>query len=97
MNRIEGVEVAEPDEDQEGVEVGGDAEREERRGASGKAVERQLEQSKTVTSRRMRSNVGARRMMKVPKRERTREVQGGCAETKKVREERKPRNVCDSA
>ena len=44
MNRIEGVEAAEPDEDQEGVEVGGDAEREERRGASGKAVEKQLEQ-----------------------------------------------------
>jgi len=40
-NRIEDVEVAEPDEDQEDVEVVGDAEREEHRGAGGKAVERQ--------------------------------------------------------
>ena len=38
-NRIEDVEVAEPDEDQEGVEVDGDAEHEEHRGASEKAVE----------------------------------------------------------
>ena len=31
--------VAEPDEDHEGAEAGGDAEREEHRGAVGKAVE----------------------------------------------------------
>ena len=67
MNRIEDVEATEPDEDQEGVEAGGDAERGEHGGARRKAVARQCGWSKTVPSRRMQSTVGARRMTQVLK------------------------------
>ena len=59
MNRIEGVEGTEPDEDQEGVEAGGDAERGEHGGARRQAVARLRGWSKTVPSRRMQST-GAR-------------------------------------
>ena len=41
MDRIEDVEATEPEEDQEGVEAGGDAERGEHGGARRKAVARQ--------------------------------------------------------
>ena len=67
MNRIEGVESTEPDEDQEGVEAGGDAERGEHGGARRQAVARQRGWSKTVPSRRMQSTGGARRMTQVLK------------------------------
>ena len=67
MNRIEGVEGTEPDEDQEGVEAGGDAERGEHGGARRQAVARQRGWSKTVPSRRMQSTGGARRMTQVLK------------------------------
>ena len=67
MNRIEDVEVAEPDEDQEGVDAGGDAERGEHGGARRQAVSRQCGWLKTAPSRRMQSTGGARRMTQVVK------------------------------
>ena len=60
---IEDVEVAEPNEDQDGVEAGGHVEREEHGGASRKAVARQWDRSKMLTSRRMWR---MRRMRRMP-------------------------------
>ena len=90
MNRIEDVEATEPDEDQEGVEAGGDAERGEHGGARRQAVARHRGWSKTVPSRRMQSTGGARRMTQVLKpRPRQRRRSRLCEASEGVEVERK--------
>eukprot|EP00665_Eupelagonemidae_sp_cell47_P014914 gene14914-biopygen658 len=90
MNRIEDVEGTEPDEDQEGVEAGGDADRGEHGGTRRQAVARQRGWSKTVPSRRMQSTWRARRMTQVlkpcPKQERQGRL---CKASDGVEEERR--------
>ena len=90
MDRIEDVEATEPDEDQEGVEAGGDAERGEHGGARRQAVARQRGCSKTVPSRRMQSTGGARRMTQQLKTCPRQQRQGGlCQATEGVEDQRK--------
>ena len=104
MNRIEGVEGTEPDEDQEGVEAGGDAERGEHGGARRQAVARQRGRSKTVPSRRMQRTGGARRMTQVLKpcsrqerQGRLRKASDGVEEESKARKDRDPRNMTEGS